>query len=158
MEELVNQVRASAAARHRGVAKVRVASRELLEANQQAGGARRETLADKARAQGAGLAAQREGRIRRARALKTALGRAGQQRRAVSEAGCAGMRRRLEHLHGDRVRNAARTRTSVRGEVGEIRAAVGDLRGRVQAAMGAIARDVAEAGRLWRTTGPARRA
>ena len=157
MEKLVSQVRGSASARHRAVADMRVAAHGLLAQDQREAEARRKRLAEMGHGLCAGLTKGREAQVRAARALKTGLERARELRRTGVREGCAATRGRLAHLHGERQRHGAEVKKVVRGEVAEIRAAVDQLRSGVQAAMNAIARDVAEAGRLWRKTGPARR-
>lgn len=157
MEQLVKEVHGGAMARHHGLASLRLATRDLLARDRGEGQARRRTRVQTARASSTGLAQERQEQLRAARALKTGLDRACQQRRAGAREGSAATRERLASLHGQRQRDAAEAQQSKRGEVAEIRGAVGELRNRVQSAMGALARDVAEARRLWRTTGSARR-
>jgi len=82
--------------------------------------------------------------------------REGGERRQTLGLKARALSTRLAEGRKVRLRTARELKSGRRGEVAEIRAAVGELRGRVQAVMGGIAQDVAQAGRLWRTTGPAR--
>jgi DNA anti-recombination protein RmuC len=144
MEKLVNEVRSSVTARHRGVSDLREGARELLSQD------KRERQ-DRARALTEQLERQTTSRLEATAEMKGTLGRVGEKRKAGVRNGRSEMRHHLRHLHLGRGEMAKELKESVLGEVADIREAVGTLRSAVRTMMGNIAGDVREARRLWRS-------
>jgi DNA anti-recombination protein RmuC len=155
MEELVNEIRSSASARHAGVKHIRDDARSLLMENERERGERARTLAQGAKALSTKLERQSQDRLKAARGLKDALGRTAESRKAAIRQGRSQMHHRLDELHMERRKTADELKQSVQADVGGIRDAVGVLRKSVRRMMGDIGADVREAGRLWRR-GPVR--
>jgi hypothetical protein len=150
MEKLVNEVRSSVAARHRGVSDLREGARELLSHDYRERLARARTLTHNAKSLSTKLEGQNKSRLAAAAAMKGTLGRVGERRKASVRKGCSEMHHHLRQLHLGRGEMAKELKESVLSEVGDIREAVGTLKSAVRTMMGSIAADVQEARRLWR--------
>lgn len=151
MEKLVNEVRSSVAARHRGVSDLRQGARELLSHDHRERQDRARTLTHNAKSLSGKLAGQNKSRLAAAAEMKGMLGRAGEGRKASVGKGRSEMRHHLRQLHLGRGEMAKELKETVLGEVGDIREAVGTLKSAVRSMMGSIAADVREARRLWRS-------
>jgi hypothetical protein len=156
MEELVNKVRSSVAARHAGVRQVLDEAHRTLTQDRQERHARARGLVTQAQALGTRLAQQGRDRVNAAREAKRGLGRVAAGRRSAV---CENRSRMSGHLTGlrqERSRMSGEFRQSVQEEVADIRAAVGTLKDDVQTMMSGIAADVQSATHLWRNAPEAR--
>lgn len=151
MEELVNEIRSSVAARHAGVKDLRDLAHGLLTQDRGERQRRARTLGTQAHALGTKLARQGRDRLKAARVAKNNRGRVAAGRKAAVRANHSRMSSHLNHLRLERNEMAGQFRQSVQEEVAGIRVAAGALRSGVQAMMDGIGADVAEATRLWRT-------